>query len=157
MKRLLNFYHSERGLLSVEFALTFIPFLLMFLLMAEVARLSYISAVLNLAVSEAGKTAKNSPSGTAYADLFRQRLEDNSGKLWHFITRADALKSQVKFSSGIDQLIADITNNSGSDSASNHPLARYRLEYKYHPMFFPIPPGFTDPFLRKEVIFVQEH
>ncbi len=159
-----TFCRCERGVLSIEFAATFMIFLSMFLLMMEVARLSYISAVLNLGVSEAAKIAKNTRSSdsAAYQALFIKELTENRGKLWNFITRADALKAKVCFSKDIESLVHDI-NRGGDNSAycvknaAGRPLGRYVLEYTYHSLFFPLPADSIQTILRKEVTFVQEH
>lgn len=54
-----SFIHSRKGSITIEFSIVLILFIVTLLFSAEIARLFYISASLDLATSEAVKSAKN--------------------------------------------------------------------------------------------------
>lgn len=145
----------RRGAVTVEFALTIIVFIFLVLFVAETARLAYISSVLDLAVSEAAKDAKNAPADTSSYDArFRSRLLSQGGHLWSFLTAADATEITIAFA----PTIAEMSDSGGETSDySDMPIARYQVKYHYHPMFFPFPGLWANNFLNREVIFVQEY
>ncbi|MCG3100544.1 pilus assembly protein [Enterobacter sp. DRP3] len=147
--------HCRLGAVTVEFALTVIVFIFMVLFVAETARLAYISSVLDLAVSEAAKDAKNAPADTnSYDARFKSRLLSQGGHLWGFLTSADATEINIAFA----PTIADMADSGGESSDySDMPLARYQVKYHYHPLFFPFPGFWANNFLNREVIFVQEY
>ncbi|VTP60173.1 Flp pilus assembly protein TadG [Serratia rubidaea] len=73
---------DRRGVATIEFALTVALFIMLVLFMAESARLAYVSSVIDLAVSEAAKEAKN--ASAAQAGGYRARFEktpDRTGRL----------------------------------------------------------------------------
>lgn len=147
---------SRTGVASIEFSLTVLAFVFMIFFIAEIARLTYISAVIDLAVSEAGKEAKNAPAtkGSDYSSRFKSRLEQSGGTLWHFLTKADEVNITISYASSI----ADMVNRGGNTTTYvEQPIARYLLVYRYHPMFFPFPEYLTRSLLNREVIFVQEY
>lgn len=156
MKRMSrNLLREQQGVASIEFSLTVIIFIFMVFFVAETARLAYVSAVIDLAVSEAAKEAKNAPSSLdgGYRSRFEKRLTEQGGVLWGFLTRADAVDITIAFSQSIDSMAA----TGGSSSFNKQPLARYKLAYRYHPMFFPFPVFWANNLLTREVIFVQEY
>ena len=146
----------QRGAVTIEFAFTAIIFLMLVLFIAEISRLAYISAVIDLAVSEAAKEAKNGSARQAsdYRNRFETRLFQQGGGLWAFLTRDDAVTVNISWATSITDMI-----NTGGSTADAHfrPLARYQLQYRYHPMFFFIPDIWAYNFLNREVIFVQEY
>ena len=145
----------QRGAVTVEFAFTVIPFLIMVLFIAEMSRLAYLSAVIDLAVSEAAKEAKNSSATSSgdYRSYFEKRLFQQGGSLWTFLTRNDAVTIKAAYAASINEMVY-----SGGSAADPHnrPLARYQLQYRYHPMFFFLPDIWANKYLNREVIFVQE-
>jgi Flp pilus assembly protein TadG len=146
---------NQEGVVTVEFSLTVIVFIFMVLFVAETARLSYVSSVIDLAVSEAAKDAKNGPSSVdgGYRNRFEKRLMEQGGALWGFLTKADAVDITIAYSGSINDMIS----NGGSGNFAKQTLARYQLSYQYHPMFFPFPGFWANNLLTREVIFVQEY
>lgn len=156
MKRISrNLLKAQQGVATIEFSLTIIVFIFMVLFVAETARLAYVSSVIDLAVSEAAKEAKNAPSSLngGYRSRFEKRLTEQGGALWGFLTRADAVDVTIAFAQSIDSMTA----TGGSSNFTKQPLARYKLAYRYHPMFFPFPGLWASNLLTREVIFVQEY
>ncbi|WP_145583733.1 TadE/TadG family type IV pilus assembly protein [Yersinia thracica] len=148
------FFHENRGSTTIEFSIILILFLFMLLFSAEIARLLYISANLDLAVSEATKSAKNKDrnNNSSYNSVLRRKLISHHGILGSFIIDDNTLSSNVLFS----ESISDIINNDTSDN-NTLPLAKYSVRYLYRPVFFPIPSYLSTIFLSREVIFVQEN
>ncbi|MFI8416076.1 TadE/TadG family type IV pilus assembly protein [Serratia sp. NPDC078593] len=145
---------DRRGVATIEFALTVAIFIMLVLFMAESARLAYVSSVIDLAVSEAAKEAKNASAaqGGGYRARFEKRLTEQGGALWGFLTHADAVSINIGYAQSIDDMVA----TGGGGNARYRPLARYQLSYRYHPMFFPFPQLWADNLMNREVIFVQE-
>lgn len=152
-----SFIRKECGVAGIEFALTAVVFIFLILFIAETARMSYLSSVLDLAISEAAKDAKNSDGnegGRTYRDYFYSRLESGGGKIWSFIAKKDAINVNLYFSGSVQDMIY---SGGQAGSSQDKPLARYVLKYKYTPMFFFFPSSsVTDILFTREVIFVQE-
>lgn len=150
----LFFFHANRGSITIEFSIFFILFLFTLLFSAEIARLLYISANLDLAISEAAKSAKNKDRSNmdSYISVLRSQLISHQGILGSFITEDNALTSNVFFS----ESISDIINNNTANNTT-FPLAKYSVSYSYRPIFFPIPSYWPNILLSREVIFVQEN
>ncbi|MDN0108350.1 TadE/TadG family type IV pilus assembly protein [Yersinia rochesterensis] len=148
-----TFLYENKGSITIEFSIVFILFLLMLLFSAEIARLLYISANLDLAVSEAAKSAKNKErhDDISYTSMLRQKLVSHQGVLGSFITEDNALNANVVFSENI----SDMINHNTSDN-NKLPLAKYSVSYLYHPVFFPILSSWPTILLSREVILVQE-
>ncbi|MBS0054009.1 TadE family protein [Yersinia sp. Marseille-Q3913] len=148
------FLRSSNGSVAVEFAIVFIPFIFSLLFSAEISRLLYISASLDLAVSEAAKSAKNKEIGdsTTYHSAFLKNLMTQQGVLGTFITTNNSVTANVEFSNNI----SDIITNKMSKIDTGQKLARYTVNYTYSPLFFPIPSIWSNTLLSREVIFVQE-
>ncbi|WP_145492692.1 TadE/TadG family type IV pilus assembly protein [Yersinia aleksiciae] len=149
------FFRTNRGSVTVEFSISFILFLFMILFSAEISRLFYISSSLDLAVSEAAKSAKNKEQSdnTTYQSAFLQKLITQRGVLGTFITSNNAVTANVEFSDNI----SDIITNNMSAVYTDQKLARYTVSYTYSPIFFPIPSLWANTLLSREVIFVQEN
>ncbi|MDN0122203.1 TadE/TadG family type IV pilus assembly protein [Yersinia aleksiciae] len=149
------FFRTNRGSVTVEFSISFILFLFMILFSAEISRLFYISSSLDLAVSEAAKSAKNKEQSdnTTYQSAFLQKLITQRGVLGIFITSNNAVTANVEFSDNI----SDIITNNMSAVYTDQKLARYTVSYTYSPIFFPIPSLWANTLLSREVIFVQEN
>lgn len=149
------FLRSSNGSVTVEFATVFILFIFTLLFSAEISRLLYISASLDLAVSEAEKSAKNKQEddSATYQSVFLNSLMAQKGLLGTFITNNNAVTANVEFSDNT----ADIIANKMSKVYTDQKLARYSVSYTYSPLFFPIPSVWSNILLSREVIFVQEN
>ena len=152
-KKRWRFFRSNTGSVTVEFTIVFVLFIFTLLFSAEISRLLYISASLDLAVSEAAKSAKNKEiNNESYQSIFNSKLIEQQGIFGKFISPNNTVAT-VEFANSI----ADITSNKMSAQHSNQKLARYTVRYKYKPMFFSIPSIWADSLLSREVIFAQEN
>jgi tight adherence protein E len=158
LRRLLRgrFIRDRRGAATIEFALTSIIFLTLVFFVAEISRLSYLSSMLDLAISEGAKEAKNAPytTGDDYNSRFNKRMLDEGGMIWGFLSRKDAVSVTIRYAASIDDMIA---GNTSDTDYRNRPIASYKLVYRYHPFLFPIPMTWASKLLTREVIFVQEY
>lgn len=148
-----SFIHSRKGSITIEFSIVFFLFIVTLLFSAEITRLFYTSASLDLAISEVVKSAKNKQrnDSDSYNTVLKKTLLSQQGVLGTFITDDNSVKTSVKFSLSID----DIINNNMSDD-NKSPLAKYTVSYLYRPVFFPIPSIWANSLLLREVIFAQE-
>lgn len=148
--------YAQNGSITLEVALTLLPFILMLGLIGEVCRLSYISAVLDFAVHEAAKQVKNdrSVSKSTYEDNFQQYLKNNAGSIWNFLGNPQSVDMTVRFSDNI----RDLTAREYSDPLkTSPPLAIYRWSYNYSPFLMPLMTTIAPQMLSREAIFVQEY
>lgn len=131
------FFHSNTGSMTIEFSIVIVMFIFSLLFCSEIARLFYISASLDLAVSEAAKSAKNKEQSDSkdYQTLSREKLIIQQGVLGTFITANNAVITNVKFSN----TISDIISNNMKSTNGNEKLASYTVRYTYKPIFSPSP------------------
>lgn len=150
----LRFFYSNRGSITIEFSIVFVLFLFIFLLSAEISRLFYISASLDLAVSEAAKSAKNKDpnNNVSYKSVLQKKLTTHHGVLGSFIVKNNEVTANVVFSESISDMINDKISTD-----HNLPLAKYSVSYLYRPVFFPISLSWANTLLIREVIFAQEN
>lgn len=156
MRKILLFFCNRRGVASIEFALTVLLFIFMVLFIAEMSRMAYVSAVIDLAVSEGAKEGKNANDKTSggYEARFTKHLTEGGGALWFFLNKEDAVSINVTYSNSVTDMIA---TGGQAGTAEDNALARYQLIYHYHPMFFPFPKSWAGQMFNREVIFVQEY
>ncbi|WP_235921102.1 TadE/TadG family type IV pilus assembly protein [Yersinia artesiana] len=150
----LRFFYSNRGSITIEFLIVFTIFLIIFLSSAEIARLIYISANMDLSVSEAAKSAKNKEStdNTNYTSMLQEKLATYHGVLGPFIAENNNVSTNVIFSENISDLI-----NNKTSTDNKLPLAKYSVSYQYRPIFFPMSSSWANTLLLREVIFAQEN
>ncbi|QKJ88633.1 Flp pilus assembly membrane protein TadE [Paramixta manurensis] len=157
MRGLGRFYREQRGVATIEFALTVVLFLFMVLFIAEMSRMAYVSSVIDLAISEAAKEGKNAPEENGgYQRRFRNTLTEQGGSLWFFLTNEDAVEMSIHYANSVTEM-ADTGGTEGQAHTRGNALARYHLLYHYHPMFFPFPTNWASSLFNREVIFVQEY
>ncbi|HHL2561909.1 TPA: TadE/TadG family type IV pilus assembly protein [Yersinia enterocolitica] len=149
-----RFFYSNRGSITIEFSIVFILFLFILLSSAEISRLFYISSSLDLAVSEAAKSAKNKEpiDNVSYASVLQEKLTTYHGVFGPFIADNNNVSTNVVFSENISDLI-----NNKTSTDNKLPLAKYSVSYLYRPVFFPISPSWANTLLLREVIFAQEN
>ncbi|WP_159738834.1 TadE/TadG family type IV pilus assembly protein [Vibrio atypicus] len=149
----------QRGVASIEFALGFMAFWLMCMAWVEMSYLSYISAISDLAVSEAARSAKVSHGD--YRSVFENVIND-SDALWAGVVD----ESNFRLSVNYIRAIADLTNVNpcevpDGDSfaecgvAANSAMAIYRIDYDFNSMFTYFMD--TSSIVSREVIVVQEY
>lgn len=173
--KLKYFFKNGKGASTVEFALTIGIFLAAVLSIFELARMSILSAYMDLTITQAVKLTKNSKaSGYDYEREFEKNLNSivnsikDKHKSWKFLEFNDSnlIRFEVKYAETVDQLVngqfKDVLDpknptkkikDPGKDSA----LASYSFQYEYKPMFFWIPGAISKPIFNREVIILQEY
>lgn len=157
MKRVNAFY--QRGVASIEFALGFMAFWLMCMAWVEMSYLSYISAVSDLAISEASRSAKVSKGN--YKDAFTKAI-NQQGALWEGVVKESNFRMSVTYV----RKVADLTNVNPCEIpdgdtfaecgvSANSSMAIYRVDYDFNSIFTYFMD--TSSIVSREVIVVQEY
>ncbi|MDA0127748.1 pilus assembly protein [Vibrio sp. MarTm2] len=157
IKKVRSFY--QRGIASIEFALGFMAFWLMCMAWVEMSYLSYVSAISDLAISEAARSAKVSKGN--YKQSFSSVIDD-SNALWSGVVDESNFRMSVNYI----RKVADLTNVNPCEVpdgdtfaecgiAANSAMAIYRVDYDFNSIFtFFID---TSNLVSREVIVVQEY
>ncbi|WP_087023849.1 TadE/TadG family type IV pilus assembly protein [Thaumasiovibrio subtropicus] len=150
----------SRGVVSIEFALGIFGFLLMFLFWVEVSYMGYVSSVVDLAITEASRDAKNAEEEDYKAKFTAVVQADNS--LWGNFINIDNLSMTTRYYNSVSDLAVPCEQGEGGDcnevgEAKNSSLAIYTLEYTYNPVFNLLFDLSSDIGLAREVIVIQEY
>ncbi|RJX68439.1 pilus assembly protein [Vibrio sinensis] len=170
MKRIKS---KQRGVAMIEFVMGFMLFWWMCMAWVEISYMSYISAVSDLAVSEASRSTRLDDSveevctgnncSSSYSEQFRNAL-NKSDSLWaQFIDPAKFVFSiqYLKTPTDLEQLnddycpIAEGESESECGTAKDSAIAIYRINYKHSPMFNYFIN--EDQLFSREVIVIQEY
>ncbi|QFT10647.1 TadE/TadG family type IV pilus assembly protein [Vibrio sp. THAF190c] len=150
---------SQKGVVSVEFALGFFAFWLFIAAWVEVCFLSYVSAATDLAIANASRQAKKDNS--TYVTAFKNVLNE-SNSVWSNFVDATKVKSSVQYVASMSDLhsIADTCAPSSTGDAvcgteENSSIAIYHLSYDIGGVFTYFFESTT--LLSREVIVVQEY
>lgn len=156
-----SFGKNNKGVAAVEFALVFIPFMMLILFTLECSRMIYLYATIDLSLSEASQRTSNSGRSnnpgntydyeTAFRDAFKNNLKDMP---LSNIGNDGQITVSVKYCQNIDQIIGDSCLPVNS---KNNPLALYHVTYEYKPLFFALATGFLDMSMTRDIIHVQEY
>jgi len=151
---------TQKGVVTIEFALGFFAFWLMLAAWAELSFMSYVSAVNDLAISEASRSAKKDTQD--YIDSFYAQLED-SDSVWSGLVDKSKFRASVRYVSDMDalQLVnATCLPTEGQQTgecgvADNAAIAIYYISYDFNSIF-----GYfidEETIFGREVIVVQEY
>ncbi|MDA0148803.1 TadE/TadG family type IV pilus assembly protein [Vibrio sp. LaRot3] len=151
---------KQKGVVSVELALGFFAFWLMVAAWAELSFMSYVSAVNDLAVAEASRTAKKDTQD--YIDHFYNRL-DESDSLWSGLVDKSKFKASVRYVPDMNALNqvnaicepAGGTQTTECGTPANSAIAIYYISYDFSGIFSYF--FDQDTIFGREVIVVQEY
>ncbi|USD64733.1 TadE family protein [Vibrio sp. SCSIO 43136] len=153
-------YRSKhRGVVTVEFALGFMLFWTMLIAWVEVSYMSYVTAISDLAISEASRSAKTETD--TYITAFYQVLND-SNSIWKSLVDESNFTATVQFIGSIDDLTnfagvcapADGQQTASCGTETNSTIAIYSISYEYTSLFS----QFIDSSVfSREVLVVQEY
>jgi tight adherence protein E len=120
-------YSERRGAIAVEFAIIGPVFLILFFVIMNLCWVFYMTAAIDLAVVEAGKTA--SVSNKEYQKIFKQKLE-HQDSLWRFLINSEKATFNITYCQSISDVLSDncIMNPSQPES---YPIAIYEVRYNY--------------------------
>lgn len=180
------FIKNSKGASTVEFALTIGIFLAVVLSIFEFARMSILSAYMDLTITHAVRLTKNDESIQTekgheyqYELRFKENLDKvvegikNQNKDFKFLDMndQDIISFDVKYSKvGTTNFLQDFIDGSYKDTVDpNDPtkkipnpgqgsvLAKYSFQYKYKPMFFWMPSAISDPVFNRQIVISQEY
>ena len=150
----------QKGVVTIEFALGFFAFWLMIAAWAELSFMSYVSAVNDLAISEASRTAKK--DNQDYIDSFYEQLEA-SDSVWSGLVDKSKFRASVRYLGDMNELqqVDDIClPGDGIQTVEcgvpdNAAIAIYYISYDFDSIFS----YFIDEatIFGREVIVVQEY
>lgn len=145
-------YKAKKGVIAVEFALVIIPYLLLFLLTAEVCRMFYVSSVINLSLAESSRYAANNRE-LSYKESFINNYKKNLNS-FPLLSNANQLSFDVYYCRTIEDIIADKCTKNNKEKK---PLAIYHIDYHYKPVFFVLPNNYTNKIISRNLVYVQEY
>lgn len=167
------FIRNKKGATTVEFALTIALFLAVIFAFFELARLSVLSAYMDLTLSQSVKATKNSRvSGADYEEAFRKHLtatlnhiqEENKGWKLLNMNNTNLIHFEVKYAESVSDLVQgrfrqtlDTNKRKISDPGKNAALAEYSFQYEYQPVFFWFPKTLAKPLFQRRLVVLQEY
>ncbi|MDO4698891.1 MAG: pilus assembly protein [Pasteurellaceae bacterium] len=167
------FIKNKMGATTVEFALTIGLFLAVIFAFFELARLSVLSAYMDLTLSQAVKATKNSRvTGADYEEAFRQNLtatlnhiqEENKGLKLLNMDNTNLIQFEVKYAESVSALVQgqfrqtlDQNNSKILEPGKEAALAEYSFQYEYQPLFFWFPKTLIKPLFQRRLIVLQEY
>ncbi|GAK83914.1 Flp pilus assembly membrane protein TadE [Vibrio ponticus] len=151
---------KHKGGVTIEFALGFFAFWLMIAAWAELSFMSYVSAVNDLAISEASRAAKKDTQN--YIDSFYAQLED-SNSVWSGLVDKSKFRASVRYVADMDALElidavclpAEGEQTAECGVADDSAIAIYYISYDFNSIF-----GYfidEETIFGREVIVVQEY
>lgn len=145
---------GERGVVAIEFAMVFLPFILSILFIAEMCRVVYLSSALDLILAESGQVASISLAPENYKKYFTKELNERM-EHWPLLSRSVDVDLSILYCDSIATIVHD-TGGCSLTSALNKPLALYKVSIDYQPLFFIFPRDITVRELSRRIAFVQE-
>ncbi|MBF9002232.1 TadE/TadG family type IV pilus assembly protein [Vibrio nitrifigilis] len=163
MMRVFHKRQKQTGVASIEFAVGFIFFWLMCMAWVEMSYLSYVSAIGDLAISQAALHSKRLETSTEFLADFKSTLS-KSDSLWKYVADADDFTYSIRYISSYDDL-SQVTENCKNDdsednsaecgTASDSAIAIYHISYNAPPIFNYFLDG--DTLFAREAIVIQEY
>lgn len=151
---------KNKGVASIEFVLGFMAFWLMCMAWVEMSYMSYVSAIGDLAISEAARESKTQESH--YKQAFQNSI-NNSDSLWAGVVDSSNFRLSIQYLGSINDLVGlvdpctvpdgDSIHECGSEK--NSAIAVYRIDYDFNSIFT----YFMDEtsIFSREVVVIQEY
>lgn len=125
---------SIKGVVSIEFALSFLALWLVTILVMDIGLQNYSTSVVNFAVSESARDVKvhHFKTDKEFEQHFRSIIEKNHFSLWGFLLNQGSVSVDIKRYASLKAL----ADKDPTLSANPHvaPIARYRVTYTYKPL-----------------------
>lgn len=166
--------HKNRGLVSIEFSMGFVFFMLIFFVWAQIAYMGYISGIIDYTIAETARNTRasipvrndaNNNQNATYQTQFRSFLAEQTG-IWGLIVNPDNFVIKTYHYDSIaslstsctgdeDEAEADCLANQSTGNETNVPIAVYQVSYSFNPLFNLFNP--QELSLKREVFVVQEY
>ncbi|MEZ8103527.1 pilus assembly protein [Vibrio clamense] len=151
---------KSKGVASIEFVLGFMAFWLMCMAWVEMSYMSYVSAIGDLAVSEAARDSKTHDRD--YMQAFQNSI-NKSDSLWAGVVDGSNFRLSIQYLGSVNDLenmvdpcvIPDGDNSQECGIAKDSSIAVYRIDYDFDSIFT----YFMDStsIFSREVIVIQEY
>ncbi len=150
----------QRGVISIEFAIGIVGFIMMFLFWVEVSYMGYVSSVVDLAITESSRDAKNAEEED-YKEKFTEVVQADDS-LWGSFINIDNLSMTTRYYNNVSELALPCEQGEEGTcdevgEPKNSALAIYTLNYNYSPIFNLLFDLSNDIGLSREVIVIQEY
>lgn len=151
-----------QGVATIEFAIGFIFFWYMCAAWAEMGYMSYVSAMGDVAISRATQVAKKSED-TGFMAAFRSSLVDTDS-IWASAINVDSFTVKITYLDSYKNLteytdedcsIPEDTTAVECNSAEDHAIAVYHIDYDYQPLFNYF--SSDSQLFSREAIVIQEY
>ena len=153
---------KQKGVVAIETALGLFSFLLMIFFWMEVSYMGFVSALMDYSVTEAGRSAKASPSDN-YNTLFKNIVRD-ADSLWGSFVDVNTIEFETKYYQTVGALADETCEDDGetpfcnaTEEVENSPIAVYRVSYPYQPLFLSLFVDTDEMTISREVITIQEY
>lgn len=152
----------EQGVITIEFSFIFIIFIFFIFLFFEVNRFVYVSASIDLTLSEAARiTSRTESSDSNYTEIFASNIRQQSS-FWKMFIDASNFTLTVRYCNSVS---AAVNGNCNSTDGRNFPLALYSARYRYRPLLFTFAGNSAvnnlfnslDNYLSRQLLYVQEY
>jgi tight adherence protein E len=162
--------HNESGVVALEMTLILIPFILLFLFVAELCSVLYVSSSIDLAMAEGMRftSSLSAPSMSAYKTAFSKKMEERIKILPLMVYNADNINFDVTYCHNLGDVAAgqchqpnaslpsvDAEGKNIPDSGT--PIAYYSIFYRYKPIFLPIPTKILHQTMSRNGVYVMEY
>lgn len=146
-----RFYRSTSGVMALEMVVVLVPFIFLFLFIAELCFVVYLSASIDLAMSESMRYASANMTSSEYRGIFLRKMQENV-RFLPLLKDDDKLTVEVTYCASI----AEATAKTCSNVSAKKPIAMYEIHYHYDPIFLPLPQKILEDGLNRMSVYVQE-
>jgi tight adherence protein E len=154
VKKIRAIITNEKGNVSVEFAIVFVPFIVTVLFIMEICRVVYLSSCLDLVLAESGYIASITSIPEKHGDYFTTEINKRLAA-WPLFSRNEAVELSITYCGSISAMTNNMTGCSETIATGN-PLAMYKVLIKYRPLFFILPKNDSEYAMSRRIVFVQE-
>lgn len=123
------FVVSKKGLATLEFAILFLPFFLLIMVILETMILLYQTSTIDYITTSAGQYASSSDPDFGYEKRFQEYIDKHKKNLLLFTD--GSLTPSLQFCRSIEEL----ENNNCTGNDRENKLIIYTLSYKIKPLF----------------------
>ena len=162
LKRLRQRLSREQGGGTIEFSLIFIIFVFFIFLIFEINRFLYVSASLDLTLSEAARmTSRTEQNNGDYTALFAANVAQESA-FWKMFVDPKNFTLKVTYCRSVKDSLKE---NCFTGAGQQYPLAIYSAGYRYRPLLFAFDNNsavkklvaMLDASLSRKLVYVQEY
>ncbi|WP_108652558.1 hypothetical protein [Dongshaea marina] len=147
---------NQKGVVTIEFSIGFFVFCIFIFILFEISLIGLKSAVLDLALSESIRASKNQWAqasdslGDDYLESFNEYKRQNKrNAIWKYFMDINSIKTHVEYYGSITELA-----NGSQNFNTKSPIALYKIDYQYIPIFTSIFPKIN---FKREIVEVQEY